>query len=124
MITAPKRIDFKEPEMMHPNAEDGETIFEVATRLEHRYNVLAKFVAIRQKDLEGILAAEMALAIKHGYGNDIMDAAIDGRIKEIWRNFLMNEEHGIRTRAADVNNRQSFVDSGAYMGGMTIGVAR
>jgi len=124
MITAPKRIDFKEPELMHPNAEDGETILDVANRLEHRYSLFQKFVAIKQHELESIIATEMALAIKHGYGNDIMDAAIDGRIKEIWRNFLMNEEHGIRTRAADVNNRQSFVDSGAYMGGMTIGVAR
>lgn len=124
MITAPKRIDFKEPELMHPKAEDGETILDVANRLEHRYNLLAKFVAIRKRDLEAIIADEMAQAIKHDYGNDRMDAAIDGRIKEVWRNFLMNEEHGIRTRAADVNNRQSFIASGAYMGGLTIGVAR
>ena len=124
MITAPKRIDFKEPELMHPKAEDGETILDVANRLEHRYNLLAKFVAIRKRDLEAIIADEMAQAIKHDYGNDRMDAAIDGRIKEVWRNFLMNEEHGIRTRAADVNNRQSFIASGSYMGGLTIGVAR
>ena len=121
MITAPKRIDFKEPEMMHPN---GGTVLEVAEKLEQRYKVLAKFVAIKQTELERIIATEMALAIKHGYGDDQMDAAINGRIQTIWRAFLINEEHGIRTRAAESRGGSSFVDTGTYMGGLTIGVAR
>ena len=124
MITAPKRIDFKEPEMMHPKAEDGETILDVANRLEQRYNLLAKFVAIKQGDLELIIADEMAQAIKHDYGNDRMDAAINGRIQTIWRAYLINEEHGMRTQAAEKRGGSSFVDTGAYMGGLTIGVAR
>jgi len=121
VITAPKRIDFKEPEMMHPN---GGTVLEVAEKLEQRYKVLAKFVAIKQTEIERIIATEMALAIKHSYGNDQMDAAINGRIQTIWRAFLINEEHGIRTRAAESRGGSSFVDTGTYMGGLTIGVAR
>lgn len=124
MITAPKRIDFKEPELMHPNAEDGETILDIANKLEQRYSILEKFVAIKQSELEGIIASEMALAIKHDYGNDRMDAAINGRIQTIWRAYLINEEHGMRTQAAEQRGGSSFVDTGAYMGGMTIGVAR
>lgn len=121
MITAPKRLDFKEPELMHPN--DG-TVLEVAERLEEKYSVLRKFVAIKKRELEKILASEMALAIKHGKSNDEMDASINGRIQTIWRAYLINEEHGIRTRAAEKRGGSSFVDTGTYMGGMTIGVAR
>lgn len=121
MITAPKRLDFKEPEMMHPN---GGTVLEIAERLEQRYAVLNKFAAIHKSDLERIIASEMALAIKHGYENERMDAAINGRIQTIWRTYLINEEHGIRTRAAEKRGGSSFVDTGTYMGGLTVGVAR
>ena len=74
MITAPKRIDFKEPELAHPN---GDTVADVANRLEQRYEVLGKFVAIKKSELERIIATEMALAIKHGSTNEEMDAAIN-----------------------------------------------
>ena len=121
MITAPKRLDFKEPELAHPN---GDTVVDVANRLEQKYEVLAKFVALKKKELETIIASEMALAIKHGSTNEEMDAAINGRIQTVWRSYLINEEHGIRTKAAEARAGSSFVDTGTYMGGMTIGVAR
>lgn len=121
MITAPTRLDFKEPEMMHPN---GKTVFEVAEKLEEKYEVLGKFVAIYKKELERIIATEMALAIKHGIDNETMDAAINGRIQTVWRAYLINEEHGVKTKAAEARGGSSFVDTGTYMGGLTIGVAR
>ena len=121
MITAPKRIDFKEPEMEHPN---GGTVVEVANKLEERYRVLNIFVTLNKRELESIIASEMALAIKHDYDNERMDAAINGRIQTIWRTYLINEEHGIRTRAAEKRGGSSFVDTGTYMGGLTIGVGR
>ena len=107
--------------MMHPN---GGTVIDIANRLEQRYEVLNKFVAIKKSELERIIASEMALAIKHGYGNEQMDASINGRIQTIWRAYLINEEHGIRTKAAEARGGSSFVDTGTYMGGLTIGVTR
>lgn len=121
MITAPKRLDFKEPDMMHPN---GGNVVDIANRLEQRYDVLNKFVALKKKELENIIVTEMALAIKHNYENEQMDAAINGRIQILWRAYLINEEHGIRTKAAEARGGSSFVDTGTYMGGMTIGVSR
>lgn len=106
---------------MHPN---GGTVIDIANRLEQKYEVLRKFVALKKSVLEGILASEMALAIKHGYGNEQMDAAINGRIQTVWRAYLINEEHGIRTKAAEDRGGSSFVDTGTYMGGLTIGVTR
>lgn len=107
--------------MMHPN---GGTVVEIANKLEQRYDILGKFVAIKKSELEGIIASEMALAIKYDYDNERMDAAINGRIQTIWRAYLINEEHGIRTQAAEKRGGSSFVDTGTYMGGLTIGVAR
>lgn len=107
--------------MEHPN---GGTVIDIANRLEQKYDLLRTFVVLHKSDLEKIIASEMALAIKHGYDNIVMDSAIDGRIKEVWRSFLMNEEHGIRTKAAEEKNRQSFIDSGTYMNALTIGVTR
>ena len=107
--------------MEHPN---GGTVIDIANRLEQKYEVLAKFVALKKSELEKIIASEMALAIKHGAGNEQMDAAINGRIQTVWRAYLINEEHGIRTKAAESRGGSSFVDTGTYMGGLTIGVTR
>ena len=66
----------------------------------------------------------MVLGIKHNYTNEYMDKQILGRVKQLWSVFIVNEEHGIRTKAAETRGGSSFVDTGSYMGGMTIGVAR
>ena len=124
MITAPTRLDIIEHEIPHPDGAEGTTIHDVAMRLEHKYALVQKFVALHKADLETILAFAMADAIKHGYTNDYMDKGINGKVKEVWRMFLINEEHGIRTRAAEADNRQSFVKSGSYMNDFTIGVGR
>lgn len=124
MITAPTRIDIIEHEIPHPDGPKGTTIHDVAMRLEHKYALIQKFVALHQKEIETILAFSIADAIKHDYTNEYMDKGINGKIKEVWRNFIMNEEHGIRTLAAEKDNRQSFVKSGSYMNDFTIGVGR
>jgi hypothetical protein len=122
MITAPRSIDFIEDAgIMNPN---GGSTFDVAMKLEIRYSVLAKFVALHKYDIERAIAFAMADAIKHGFDNDRMDAAIELGIKPMWQAYLLNEEHGIHTRAAEKNNRQSFVDTGTYLRALKIGVAR
>ena len=124
MITAPKRIDLIEPEIPHPDGAEGETIYDIAQRIEARYAVFRKFVELRKSDIEQILVSEMVLGIKHNYTNEYMDKQILGRVKQLWSVFIVNEEHGIRTKAAETRGGSSFVDTGSYMGGMTIGVAR
>lgn len=124
MITAPTRIDIIEPAVPHPPIEDGLSTYDVAQRLEHKYSLIEKFIAIHKTDIEREIAFAMADAIKHDYSNERMDADINGYVKEIWRNFVMNEEHGIRTHAAEVENRQSFVKTGTYMNNFRIEVGR
>ena len=122
MITAPKRIDLIEPEIPHPDGENGETIYDIAQRLEARYALFQKFVALRKKDIEQVLVSEMVLGIKYNWTNEYMDKQILGRIKQIWSVFLINEEHGIKTKAAENEDRQSFVKTGAYKDNFRIGV--
>jgi hypothetical protein len=122
MITAPKKIDFIEPGIQHPNSEN-ETIFDVAEKLEQRYSLLQIFIALHKKDLEQIIISEMALAIKHDKSNDEMDGSINDRITPIWRAYILNEEHGIITMASEQRGSASFVDTGSYFTGLSIGVS-
>lgn len=124
MITAPKRLDIIEPAIPHPHGEEGTTIYDVAQRLEQRYALMHKFLALHKEDIERLFAFEIAYAIKHDSTNLQMDSRLNTSLREMFRMFLINEEHGIRTMAADKENRQSFVKSGAYMGNFTIGVGR
>ena len=122
MITAPKRIDLIEPEIPHPDGVEGETIYDIAQRLEARYAVFRKFVELRKSDIERILVSEMVLGIKHNYTNEYMDKQILGRVKQLWSVFIVNEEHGIRTKAAETRGGSSFVKTGAYKDNFRIGV--
>ena len=124
MITAPKRIDIIEPAIPHPPIEDGVSTYDVAQRLEQKYELIHKFVALHKKDIERLIAFEMAYAIKHNSTNLQMDSRLDTSLRQMWRVFLINEEHGIRTLAAEKEGRQSFVKTGTYMGNFTVGVAR
>ena len=85
MITRVKSIDFTEPDFLHSPGSDGEdsglTIFEVAERLEQKYNVIHIFIALEKKNIERILADEIALAIKYDKSNEEMDGNISGRIQ-------------------------------------------
>jgi hypothetical protein len=121
MITPPKSIDFIEPHGKHP---DGGDVNEIANRLEKKYELLQKFLALHKKDIERAICFAMAYAIKHNYSNEKMDYDINLALLPMWRTFLTNEEHGIRTRAAEEEDRQSFIKRGVYMGNMRIGVAR
>jgi hypothetical protein len=120
MITAPTRIDFLDPNMQHP--KDDITVNELANKLEEQYGLLHAFIALHKRDIEKIIVSEMVLAIKHDDTNVNMDEHINGRVQRLWQVYIMNEEHGIKTKAAELDNRQSFVDSGTYMNAMTIGV--
>lgn len=146
MITAPKRIDFLEPTIAHappPPPKSGirryskdllkrrlqanrtqPTIAEVAERLEEKYDLLTTFVIMHKKEIEGIIITEMVYAIKHNDTNEQMDARINGRISTLWRIYIQNEEHQIKTKAAEKENRQSFIKTGEYYTALTIGVAR
>ena len=122
MITAPKRIDLIEPEIPHPDGAEGETIYDIAQRIEARYAVFRKFVELRKSDIERILVSEMVLGIKHNYTNEYMDKQILGRVKQLWSVFIVNEEHGIRTKAAETRGGSSFVKTGSYKVNFKIGV--
>jgi hypothetical protein len=122
MITIPTKLEFLEPSVAHPNG-NGETIYDVAESLESRYELLHTFIALHKKDIERIIVSEIALAIKHNKENEQMDGSINGRIQPLWRAYILNEEHGIRTKAAELRESASFVDTGSYFTALNIGVS-
>jgi hypothetical protein len=115
VITAPIRIDFTEPLRLHASDDgDGTTVFDVAAHLEMRYSVIKTFIALHKKNIERILSKEIALAFKHGKNNAEMDASVAQQIQNEWRAYILNEEHGISTRASRERGDPSFVDTQDY----------
>ena len=69
MVTAPTRIDFTEPERMHASG-DTITTFEIAERLERKYNVVRAFIMLHKTDVERIISKELAIGIKRNRTNE------------------------------------------------------
>lgn len=119
MIKIPKRIDFKEPVRLHApskwyNDHDKKTIYEVAEELEKRYSVVQKFIAIYKVELEKILKQEILFAIKYRKEQIEFDTVIIDKVRVRWRSFIMNEEHGIKTKASRDREDPSFIDTSDY----------
>ena len=48
-----------------------------------------------------------------------MDGDISLQIANIWRGYILNEEHGIKTKASESRGDPSFVDTSDYYLSMT-----
>lgn len=118
MITAPIRLDFTSPERMHASGDDITTVA-MARKLEEEYSVIRGFVLLHKQEIQRIFAKEMAIAIKRDKSNDEMDGAISLAIMDVWRAYILNEEHGIKTKASEARGDPSFVDTSDYYLSMT-----
>lgn len=101
------RLVFETSELPHPNS-NGETIYEVSLELEKRYKVLQHFFNYIEKDLIKRLQQDVKR------GKKINKERINEWVKNRWRQWILDGNYGIVTKASQRRGNQSFVDTGAY----------
>jgi len=115
IVSIPHQIIFREPLRKHPGKfNQKETVFDVATDLEGRYDILHIFYRMCKDELKSIIIQEVKRAWKMGRDQEATNGIIAERIKNAFRVFIIEEKHGIKTLAAIREGRQSFIDTGAY----------
>lgn len=111
------RLNFNAPTFLHPNKdENGEeiTVYEVAKKLESKYNLLGGFVAHYKTELEDIISQEAIKRIQGRKTQEQFKKSVDIRIQALWRDYMKSETHGIKTRIATEEDRKAFIDTGTY----------
>lgn len=107
-------ITYIEPDMLHPNS-DEQTISDISKKLECKYHLLEKFSESIMPKLVEKLAQELLR-------NDPNRAfvIIEEYIKDEWRDYIVNEKHGIKTKASTERGSEAFIDTGAYFKGLRV----
>lgn len=102
-------ISFRSPSRLHADSPDT-PVSEVALKLEKRYKVIAKFAEMHESGIKNIIVQIALGRMERIVGEE--------KIRDLWREYIINEEHGIKTKAAEERGNQSFVDSGDYFGSL------
>lgn len=105
---------FTEPDILHPNSETT-TIYDVARMLESKYGVCESFFKKNEQFIKEQCKtlALMKIFDKKGEIERKKNTAQE-RIKARWREFILDGEVDIITRAAMRREDPSFVDTGSY----------
>lgn len=119
MIRFPKRIDFIEPNRLHAPSKyyddaDKSTIYEVAESLEERYGIINKFISAEKTGLESILKKWFVISLRTNSTQKEFDDRVKSDISAMWRSFILNEEHGMTTKASEARGSPAFVDTSDY----------
>lgn len=122
IVTIPSQLIFREPQRQHPNASHSETISKIAKKLEKDYDVLHIFYRQYKSKIKSVIIAEVKRAWNAGRDQEQVNGIIGEKIKNMFRQFMIKEEHGIRTRTAQRENRQSFIKTGAYYKSLKVAV--
>lgn len=102
------KLIFETSELPHPNSKNGETIYDVSLALENRYKILDYFFNYIKKDL--IKKLESSVRSNPNFKTQVIDEWIKNR----WREWILDGNYGIITKASQKRGSQSFVDTGAY----------
>lgn len=102
-------VSFRSPSRPHADSPDT-PVSEVAIKLEKRYKVIAKFADIYESEIKNIVVQIALGRMERIVGEE--------KIRDLWREYVIDEEHGIKTDAARERGNQSFVDSGDYFGSL------
>lgn len=103
-----------EPSTPHPNSKN-ETIYDVAMQLEEDFHVVESFFNFiepkiyekfefyleREEDITSIDFRAILFKLSEWCRNE-------------WRQFIIQEKHGIKTKASRERGGKSFVDTTAY----------
>lgn len=123
IVTIPSKITFREPQRQHPkNIDNPKTVSEVAKKLEKDYEPLHIFYRKYKDKIKSVIIEEVKRAWNAGRDQEIVNNIIAERIKALWRQFILRDETGVKTRAAQKAGRQSFLDTGTYYKSMKVQV--
>lgn len=113
---------FTEPDILHPNSET-ETIFDVARILEEKYHICEIFYN-KNKDFIKEQCKSLALLGIFDKNNKLESKknSVEEKLKNRWRQFVLDGEIDIATEASRRREDPSFVDTGAYYLNMGIKV--
>ena len=120
LAQTPSAIVFTEPRVTHPKSDS--TVAEVAKSLEKRYHLAHIFAKMHLKDVKKVIISEMAKAWKYARPQVQMNEIISKKVKTLWRNYIIRQEHDIHTAAAKRRGNQSFIDTGTYYTAMKVKV--
>ena len=102
-------ISFRSPSRPHADSPDT-PVSEVARQLESRFSVIRTFSEMYKSQIKNIIVQIALGRMERIVGEE--------KIRDLWREYIINEEHGIKTNAARERGNQSFVDSGDYFGSL------
>ena len=122
----PTVISFQEPNIQHQH--DAITDSELAKKLEKKYHILRLF-AQRKKDaikkiiVKGMIRSWKGSSVKgllkkfeltSGTDQENTYGIMGSQITALYRNFMLANGTGIKTRASIREKRQSFIATGEY----------
>ena len=113
-------IIYEEPNRIHPSAKGESTLTtdNLARFLEAKYHLLEIFTNMYAKQIVEMLTKEVMKPQKPNAERIFMK--LENFIKNEWRDYIVNERHGIKTRAAQERGSESFVDTGAYFKNLSV----
>lgn len=111
------RITFLEPERLHPKS-DTQTISEVAVFLEQKYKLCNSFIQYIKPKL-------IDKAIKYIFSktDNNWTFLLERFLTDEWRDYIVTEKHGIKTKASIKRGDESFIDTSAYYKSMLVKIS-
>lgn len=112
-------IIFLEPDRQHTPDREGRggdiSIPKLALILEKKYHLIQTFCEIKKREIIKILLSEIQR-------NKNFYIYTQEKIKNEWRDYIFNELHKIKPKAAEIAEREAFINTGDYYRNMTIKV--
>ena len=117
-------IEFMEPQRLHAGSDTASTA-DIATFLEAKYKLVENFtIEIRPKLLARITKVSERYLKNEEYLRKslekLLNQQIGGWLQNEWRNYINKEMHKIKTKAAEKEKRQPFVNTGDYFKSMVV----
>jgi len=114
----PLKKAFKVLQVLNTSANlysDGNiSVYEVAMKLEKQYKIYEKFFENNEDKIAKILSRTIAEYL-NGVVSFNFETKFEGRLQSLFRQYMLNEEHGITTYASIKEERKSFLDTGNYI---------
>ena len=111
------KIVFIEPDITHPKSKEV-SVSEVAKFLEKKYKICQTFTAYIKTELLTKILKSLLNGKEKKFEREKFK--IEQWLQAEWRDFIVTDKTGIRTKIAQEEDRVSFIDTGAYYLSMQI----
>lgn len=124
------QLSFKSLNEGHPassyykNKHGRITTQELSEILEGKYDLIQTFIEIHKKDLNSILAKYLFYSELHPEMKEKSYLDMETKIKFLFREYLLNEEHEYTSVRAMERGDTTFIDTGAYLEALHIEIER